>query len=149
MRALLTTLLLLLLPTLAVAMGDTEATVYTRNGEVPLSLELATTPKERAQGLMKREELAPHDGMLFVFPTEGQHGFWMKNTPLALDMVFVDARQTIVTIVHDTTPYSTSLIRPRKPVVAVIELDAGRAAREGIAIGDKVRYALPATVDVH
>lgn len=146
MRACLS-LLILLLPSLAAA-TSIDAMIFTRQGEVSLSLELATTPETRAQGLMKRHDMGGGDGMLFLFPTAKRHSFWMKDTPRPLDMLFVDADHSIAHIVPDTVPYSTTAHRPPKPVLSVIELDAGSAARKGISVGDKVKYALPSSIEV-
>lgn len=138
-----------LLPTLAFAAGTAETTVFTQGGEVPLSLEIASTPKEREKGLMKRYELAPYDGMIFLFPEPGTHRFWMKDTPISLDMLFVDEARTIVHIAEYTKPYSTLPIGSgRDNITAVIELDGGSARRKGIAVGDSVRYALPESIRI-
>lgn len=146
-----TLIALLLLPVMAWAAGGAEVRVFTKSGEVPLKLELATTPQERTKGLMKRYELAPYDGMLFIFPEAGPHRFWMKDTPISLDMLFFSKGGTITQIHPYTKPYSTLPIgegKKGKQVIGVIELDGGQAASKGIAVGDKVRYELPETVEV-
>lgn len=148
MRLFLALALLATIPSAAFAQ-IADAVVYTRGGEVPLKLELATTPEQRRTGLMHRQELAPHDGMLFVFPISGIHSFWMKNTALPLDMLFINEHQTVVHIAEHTTPYATSPYGPDAPVIAVIELDAGRSSRDSIAVGDKVRYVVPDTIEVY
>lgn len=140
--------LVFLLP--VAAWGATaNAVIYTHTGEVPLKLELAATPEEREKGLMGRTELAPCDGMLFLFPKAARHSFWMKDTPLALDLVFVSATREIVHIAPRAKPYSLRAMAPPSPALTVIELDGGRAARDGIAVGDKVNYALPDDLDIH
>lgn len=143
--------LLILIPALCSA-ASTTATIRTTKGEVPLSLEVAATEAERAKGLMKRYELKPYDGMIFLFPEAGKYRFWMKDTPMSLDMLFVDKKKTIAFIAPHTKPYSTLPIGPGEKgpdILSVIELDAGHAAREGIAVGDKVTYAVPETVTIH
>lgn len=70
--------------------------IVTDRGETPLLLEVADTPEKRSQGLMLRRNLAKNSGMLFVFPEDAKDGFWMKNTLIALDILFVDASGTIV-----------------------------------------------------
>ena len=122
----------------------TEATIYTRSGERALMLETAHTPELRAQGLMHRQQLKPNDGMIFLFPTAGTHSFWMKNTPKPLDMIFIDAENNIAHIEADVPANTLTPRTPPKPIQVVIELDGGRAVRDGIAVGDKVRYAVPA-----
>jgi len=126
----------------------TELTVYTTKGEVSLNVELATTPQQRQIGLMNRETLKPHDGMLFLFPTPHDYSFWMKNTMIPLDMLFVNAAMQIVHIEANATPYTLSTHASGQQVVAVIELDGGRAAREGIAVKDHIRYVLPPSVTI-
>ena len=122
------------------------ATVSTATGAKSLELELATTNQTREHGLMNRKKLAPLDGMLFQFPKPNDYAFWMKNTLISLDMVFVDASHRIVYIAANTTPQSLTPIAAGKPVTTIIEIDGGRAAREGINVGDKVDYEIPATV---
>lgn len=125
-----------------------EATIYTQQGERMFTLETASTPTEREQGLMNRDRLKPNDGMVFLFPRAGRYKFWMKDTRIPLDMIFIDDTQTVVAIEADVPPNSTGLRTSKAPAIAVIELDGGRAAREGIAPGDKVRYVLPETITV-
>lgn len=123
--------------------------IYTTQGELPLSTELAANPEARALGLMHRDTLKPHDGMLFVFPKAADYRFWMKDTRLPLDMLFVDAEQTIVHIEENAKPYSLTERHAGRPVLAVIELDGGASASKGIAKGDKVRYALPKMAEIY
>lgn len=125
-----------------------DAVIYTKTGEVPVTLELAATPETRETGLMKRDTIGPHDGMIFIFPKAEDHTFWMKNTRIPLDMLFVRENRTIAHIASNTVPHSLTGRHADEPVCAVIELDGGRASREGIAEGDHVRYDLPPTVEV-
>ncbi len=141
-------ILLLLLPSTSFA-ASADAVIFSRKGEVALSMELATSEAERTKGLMGRTELEPYDGMLFLFPKPSDYAFWMKDTPHALDILFIDATHTIVHISPDTKPFTTKPQAAGVPIIAVMELDAGRAAREGVAVGDKVRYVLPENTAVH
>ncbi len=125
-----------------------DATIYTQRGELMFHLETATTPAERKRGLMSRDTIGNEDGMIFVFPEAGSHQFWMKNTRIPLDMIFIDAAQTIVAIVPNVPPHTLESRGPTSPTLAVIELDGGRAAADGIALGDKVRYELPKEITV-
>lgn len=125
-----------------------DATVYTTEGEVPLRLEVAADPKSREVGLMNRDAIGVHDGMLFLFPRPDDYRFWMKNTRIPLDMIFIDGKQVIVHIERAVPPYSLAARGADKPVHAIIELDGGRSDREGIAPGDHVRYELPPTLDI-
>ena len=125
-----------------------DATIFTKKGEVPMRLEVAATPETRVKGLMDRDSIAPLDGMLFLFPTPHDYAFWMKDTRIALDMLFVDASNRIVHVEADVPPYSKSERASGQQIVAVIELDGGRASRESIAKGDHVRYDLPPSITV-
>lgn len=97
-----------------------------------LSLEVAYTQSMRTLGLMYRHQLDKNKGMLFVFPDNAQRNFWMKNTPIPLDIIYIDAEQKIVHIAADTKPYSESEIPSIKPAKYVVELNAGRAAELGL-----------------
>ena len=101
-------------------------------------IELAITADQRARGLMGRRDLAPDGGMLFIFPAVARQVMWMKNTPLPLDMLFLDADGRIVRIVERTVPFSTAHISSRRPVKAVLELRGGTAGRLGLKVGDRL-----------
>ena len=138
-----------LAPAAALAAPLVDAVIYTTRGEVPLRLELAANPQTRAQGLMERDGLAPADGMLFLFPAAHDYTFWMKNTRMPLDMLFICDKRHIAYIEERAAPYSlTARSAARDDIVAVIELDGGRAAREGIARKDFVRYELPDDLEI-
>jgi len=87
---------------------------------------------------MYRRDLAPDAGMLFVFPREMPQRFWMKNTPLPLDMVFIGRDRHVVGIVADTRPFSTNPLGVAAPSQFVLELHAGFCARHGINTGAAV-----------
>ncbi|WP_018701164.1 DUF192 domain-containing protein [Amorphus coralli] len=133
----------LLLIGLAVpALADTPLTVVTKDGEShAFTVEIADDPMERARGLMFREEMAPDHGMLFDFAREQPVSFWMKNTPLSLDMIFAKADGTIVRIAENTTPHSTDAVPSGAPVRFVLEVVAGTSDRLGIAPGDRIEHA--------
>lgn len=126
----------------AAAFARSELTIATAIGRHRFTVELAQTPAERARGLMFRERMPADHGMLFDFVTEQLVSFWMKNTPLPLDMLFIDAQGVVVEIVADTVPFSEMPISSRRPVRAVLELNAGTAARLGIAPGARVLHPL-------
>lgn len=119
------------------------ATIHTESGRIiPLKLEAASTFITRASGLMHRKTLAPYDGMAFFFPREDQQGFWMKNTLIPLDIIFVNKSGTIIYIVT-AEPLSEKRVGPKEPTMTVIEIAGGRASREGIKPGDQVHYETP------
>ncbi len=114
-------------------------TVVTADGAShAFTVEVADTPDTRASGLMFRETLGAGSGMLFDFHREGEVHFWMKNTPLPLDMIFIAASGIIKRIEPDTEPYSERVIPSRHPVRYVLEVPAGTAKRLNIAPGDRV-----------
>ncbi len=127
----------------ASAFEQSQLTIRTATGERhKFIVELALTPEEQAQGLMFRETMAPDAGMLFYHQVERRLGMWMKNTVLPLDMLFIGYDGTILTIVENTVPFSETVIAPQHPSKAVLELNAGTAARLSLAPGDKVMHPL-------
>ena len=113
--------------------------IETRTGPRAFKMEVAADDASRAQGLMHRTHLAKDAGMLFDFKTAVMTAFWMKDTPLPLDMLFVRADGTISTVAANAVPYSTAEIASAEPVRAVIEIGGGQAQALGIAPGDRVR----------
>lgn len=107
------------------------------------SLEIADTIKEREKGLMYRQSLPKDSGMIFVFPAEEEHVFWMKNTPLSLDMIFLDKKLKVVGILRKVPPMTTKARTVGKPSMYVIELLAGGADQFGIKEGDSVKLSSP------
>ena len=101
------------------------------------SVEVATTTRQHAQGLMFRRSLAPEAGMLFVYPREERVAMWMRNTFIPLDMVFIARGGRIVKIAERTVPMSETVISSDGPVIAVLELNAGTASRLGLKPGDR------------
>ena len=114
----------------------------TPNSErLSLVVEIAATTAERSKGLMHRFALTDSDGMLFLWPDKAVRQFWMKNTPLSLDILFFDSDGILVHEAHAQTPFSTELISSLLPVQYVLELPAGGAARLGIEIGTQITKA--------
>jgi uncharacterized membrane protein (UPF0127 family) len=104
------------------------------------TVEVAATSEEQATGLMNRASLAPDRGMIFPFAEESQASFWMKNTLIPLDMIFVRADGSIANIEANTVPLSLQPVHSDGPVAAVLELAGGRSAELGIKPGDKVKW---------
>ncbi|HYS82858.1 MAG TPA: DUF192 domain-containing protein [Anaeromyxobacteraceae bacterium] len=104
-----------------------------------VAVEVMRAEAEQARGLMFREKLGPDEGMLFVFPESAEHAFWMKNTLLALDMIFIDERREVVGIVERAVPLSTEPRSVGRPSRFVLEVNAGFAAARGVKVGDRVR----------
>ncbi|SOE08357.1 hypothetical protein SAMN05877838_0070 [Hoeflea halophila] len=114
--------------------------IETGSGPVEFSVELALTPADRASGLMNRTSMAADHGMLFKFDQTRKVLMWMKNTPLPLDMLFIDESGTVVRIAERTEPYSETIIPSVSPVRYVLELNGGTASPRGISVGDLVRH---------
>ena len=108
----------------------------------PFQVEVMRDEAERAQGLMFRRSLAADRGMLFDFERVEPVSMWMKNTYISLDMLFIRPDGTIARIAADTEPLSTRTISSGEPVVGVLEVAAGTAARLGIKAGDRVEHPM-------
>ncbi|QNN64286.1 DUF192 domain-containing protein [Sphingomonas rhizophila] len=104
------------------------------------TVEVARTPEEQATGMMNRESLAPDRGMIFPYDPPVEASFWMKNTLIPLDMIFVRADGTIARIEANAAPLSLEPVMAGEPVGAVLELAGGRSAELGIQAGDKVEW---------
>lgn len=119
------------------------ATFHTEKGSIPLAIEIADDPQERETGLMYRETMPEDQGMLFVFDSEVPLTFWMKNTLIPLDMVFLDAEKKIVHIARDVPPCQADpcpLVPSQGSAQYVIETNAGWTAKQGILVGDVVSW---------
>jgi uncharacterized protein len=103
-------------------------------------VEVARTSQEQAQGLMFRKSLDDNAGMIFPFPEPKPASFWMKNTVIPLDIIFIRADGSIESIAANTTPYSETPVASGEPVKAVLELRGGLTKELGIKSGDKVRW---------
>lgn len=124
---------------------------FTKNGELSfqskdgkfissMELEFADNDKERAQGLMYRTEMEENQGMLFIFPTETRQSFYMKNTVISLDMLFINSNLEIVTIHKEAKPYDLSSYASSAPAQYVLETIAGYTDKYNIKVGDKVIF---------
>lgn len=115
---------------------DGETITVTHSFEV----EVASTGAEQARGLMFRTELADDRGMLFHYPTPRILSFWMKNTVISLDIIFINENGSIANIARDTKPYSTDSVSSINPTIAVLEVRAGLTQELGIDAGDIIRW---------
>jgi uncharacterized membrane protein (UPF0127 family) len=116
--------------------------VVTASREIKFEVELALNDAERSRGLMYREKLGPYDGMLFDFHQDAPVSFWMKNTLIPLDMVFIAGDGTIKHVHANAVPLSTEAIPSQFPVRAVLEINGGSARLLGIKPGDKVKHPI-------
>ena len=121
----------------AVEFASSEVRIKASNGQIhSFQVEIATTPRQHARGLMYRDHLADGHGMLFDFQPPRVIAMWMKNTHISLDMVFADENGRVVMVAPDTVPYSEKLIISPGIVRYVLELPAGTAARLNIKADD-------------
>ena len=107
------------------------------------SVEIANTPPKRAQGLMFRKKLDEDKGMFFIFPKQGNYNFWMKNTLISLDIIWIDQEGKIVFIKRNVLPCKENPCKSIKPDVLakyVLEINAGKAKAIDLKIGDKLSF---------
>jgi hypothetical protein len=115
-------------------------TISSNGRQHRFTVEVARTPEEQAMGLMYRNSLAPDRGMIFPFDSPRPASFWMRNTLIPLDMIFVRQDGSIANIAANTVPYSEEPVTSDGPVAAVLEIPGGRAAELGIKPGDTVKW---------
>ena len=115
-------------------------TIVSANGRHAFRVEVARSEPEQAKGPMFRTAMGANEGMIFPMEPARQASFWMKNTVISLDLVFVGPDKRIESIAADAVPYSLSPINSRGSVSAVLELNGGRAAQLGLAVGDRVEW---------
>lgn len=103
-----------------------------------IDIEIAEDDEARGQGLMYRSKMKESEGMFFIFDREMPQSFWMRNTPLSLDMLFVNSSNVIVKIHKQTTPFSEASYASFEPAIYVVEVVAGYTDNYGIKEGDKI-----------
>ena len=103
-------------------------------------VEVARSPQEQARGLMFRTEMGSDEGMLFPYAQPQILSFWMKNTVLSLDLVFIGPDRRVVNVAANAVPYSEAPILSDAPAIATLELNAGRARELGIVAGARVDW---------
>jgi hypothetical protein len=144
LAALLLGFILLSLGWVGVAAAQTldKLEIVTSTGVHVFSVEMAQTDAERERGLMYRRFMPPDRGMLFDFKREEPVMFWMKNTYIPLDMIFISRAGVVTSIAADAEPLSERLIPSGGPCYGVLEVNAGVAASIGVKPGDKVRHPI-------
>ena len=115
-------------------------TVTSGDERIAFSVEVADTPEAQARGLMFRTDLGDNEGMIFPYDGTRAQSFWMKNTPLPMDIIFIGPDRRIINIAAQTTPYSLDSVSALGPTSAVLEIPGGRAAELGIGPGDAVAW---------
>lgn len=124
----------------AIAAGLDTLEIATSSGQHAFQVEIAANDASRERGLMDRRYMAPDHGMLFEFMSDQPVSFWMKNTYIPLDMIFISPAGVVTHIVANAEPLSERVIPSGGPCVAVLELNGGTAAAIGLKVGDKVRH---------
>jgi uncharacterized membrane protein (UPF0127 family) len=117
---------------------DTQLTIVSPAGEHSFTVEVVDTDQTRAQGLMWRQSLAPDAGMLFDFQASRPVSFWMRNTLIPLDLLFIRQDGTIANIHVSAKPLDETSLPSDGPVGFVLEIPGGRSVELGIVAGDKV-----------
>jgi len=112
----------------------------TARGPWVVKVEIAADEASRARGLMFRRSLEPDHGMLFVFPSSEEQTFWMHDTPLALDMIFLDESRAVVGVVANATPQTDTPRTVGKPSRYVVEVAAGEAAAHAVGPGARAAF---------
>ncbi|HEX9454427.1 MAG TPA: DUF192 domain-containing protein [Candidatus Binatia bacterium] len=118
-----------------------KVTITTQDGRtIAFQVEIADTSAKREMGLQYRRELTDDKGMIFLFPEESIQSFWMKNTPISLDMIFINRQRKIAGIVEQTLPFSLEPRSVAAPSQFVLEINGGLAKKYRLKAGDSVRF---------
>ncbi|WP_424981338.1 DUF192 domain-containing protein [Maritalea sp. S77] len=119
---------------------DNLVILQTDLGDIPITVEMADTPELRRKGLMFRTKMPRDEGMLFDFKETREVAFWMRNTFIPLDMIFIDERGFIKHIHQNAIPQDPTSIPSQHPVRFVLEINGGLSAQYGLKVGDQVRH---------
>ncbi len=131
----------------------TEPIAFTKEGELTffraetdsvlrkLNIEIADNEYETETGLMYRQDMEEDQGMLFVFPDEAMHSFYMKNTEFALDLIFIKSDMSVASFQENAKPLSQTSLSSKVPVKYVLEVNAGLVEEWSLQIGDKIAYS--------
>ncbi|MGN6159439.1 MAG: DUF192 domain-containing protein [Devosia sp.] len=128
---------LLLLTVATACSADNHAVFHTAKGDFGFTIEIADTEAEREKGLMFRTSLAPDAGMLFDYHQEQEAAFWMQNTLIPLDMIFISAKGVVKSIHVNARPMDTTPIPSGGPIRFVMEIPGGRSEEIGLKVGDR------------
>lgn len=132
---------LLLVAALFACRNSPRVTISTKEGkDVALRVEVADTSAKKELGLQYRQSLDEDRGMLFLYRSERIQTFWMKNTPIPLDLIFIGGDRRIVGIIQEATPFSTRTLSVSAPSQFVLEIKGGLSQQRGIQVGDLVHF---------
>ena len=130
----------------------TEAVVFSKEGELTIherktdsviarfDIEFAQSQYETQTGLMYRRSMEDVQGMLFIFPNEAMHSFYMKNTEFPLDIIFIDSNLEIASFQENAQPLSEKGLSSKVPIQYVLEINAGLVKKWSLEIGDKIKF---------
>ncbi|MFL6729515.1 MAG: DUF192 domain-containing protein [Sphingomicrobium sp.] len=118
----------------------TPLTIHSANGDHRFTVEVAATPEQQETGMMFRRSVPPDRGMIFPYDPPSEVAFWMKNTLIPLDMIFIRADGRIGRIAANAVPQSLDPVPSGQPIAAVLEIRGGRSAELGIREGDRVDW---------
>lgn len=114
--------------------------VEAKDGAIPLKVEVARNDPERSYGLMFKKELPADQGMVFVFQDNREHTFWMRNTFIPLDMIFIGEDRKVVGVYENAEPFSLARMSVGQPSRYVLEVNAGWARSHGVGPGTQIRF---------
>lgn len=130
---------------------DTEEIEFTKEGSLTiyreqdtlqkLDIEFAETSYEQQTGLMYRNSMAPNQGMLFVYPAEAMHNFYMKNTYIPLDLIFFGKDSSVVSFQENAKPLDESSLPSKVPAQFILEVNAGKVKEWNLSEGDKMLFS--------
>lgn len=120
-----------------------KATFVNDGGElIPMEVEVLRRREELEKGMMFRKDLAPNAAMLFIFPQKKRHAFWMKNTPIALDIVLLDCQGYIVDVIYNARPFEEKVLHSDADSCAALEMPAGSLQNKGLHDGNRFSHAI-------
>ena len=120
-----------------------DLSIFKKDGDsliTSLAIEIAESEYETATGLMYRKSMKEEQGMLFIFPDVAMHSFYMKNTEIPLDLIFIDENLKMVSFQKEAKPYDETSLSSQVPIKYVLEINAGLVDRWGLVVGDRITY---------
>lgn len=130
-------------------MADSDTEIITFNEKTPLRVTVLSEPDDLERGLSGRKNLAPTEGLFFVFPQDAYHGIWMKDMLFSIDIMWLDSKGTVLDIEHNVSPNTyPKVFEPRTPARYVIETNAHFAESFVIRVGDTVTLPIELTKDL-
>ena len=120
-----------------------DLSIFKKEGDsliTSMAIEIAESEYETWTGLMYRKSMEENQGMLFIFPDVAMHSFYMKNTEIPLDLIFINENLTIVSFQKEAKPFDETSLSSLVPIKYVLEINAGLADQWSLAVGDRITY---------